>query len=284
MSNVTIRPLQLKEHAFVAELCNNEKLFPYLPDTFMHFWSLALVAAPKAVWAVDVAGQLVGGAGYTMAEAAPELWLIGIVIQPTYRRRGIGAFVYTSLVEALHRHGAQRLLTHVYTNQLDGLRFVAQRGFREIGSSLNYQLSVAAADSSSWNAPDALVAKQGLRFSTLDQFPRHSLAERLLPLWNRTRPDQPQYWPYVPYYAQRLEREMLEPAEVALAHSFVVVAPNNHIVALTLNAFVADKRLCTIYLGVDPDFRRLFVRCRGTKKLRSGRLRYRNQDRANRAL
>ena len=256
MSNIAIRPLQPKEHAFVAELCNNEKLFPYLPDTFMHFWSPALVATPKAVWAVEVAGQLVGSAGYTMAEAAPELWLIGIIVWPAYRRRGIGAVVYSSLVESLRPRGAQRLLAHVYTNQLDGLRFVAQRGFREIGTSLNSQLNVAAADSSSWDDPDAIVANQGLRFGTLDHFPRHGLAERLLPLWNRTRPDQPQYWPYVPYYARRFEREMLEPAEVALPHSFVIVAPDNHIVALALNAYAADNRLCTIYLGVDPDFRR----------------------------
>jgi GNAT superfamily N-acetyltransferase len=255
MSNIAIRPLRPKEYALVAELCNSEKLFPYLPDMFMHFWSPALVDAPKAVWAVELAGQLAGSAGYTMAEAAPGLWLIGIVVWPTYRRRGIGAFVYRSLVESLCRRGAQRLLTSVYTNQLDGLRFVAQRGFREIGSSLNYQLNVAA-DSSSWDDPDAIGASQGLRFDTLDHFPRQGLAARLLPLWNRTRPDQPHYWPYVHYDARRFEREMLEPAEVALPHSFVVVAPDNHIVALALNAYAASNRLCTIYLGVDPDFRR----------------------------
>jgi GNAT superfamily N-acetyltransferase len=251
-----MRPLRPKEYTLVAELCNNEKFFPYLPDTFMHFWSPALVAAPKAVWAVEIADQLVGSAGYTMAEAAPDLWLIGIIVWPAYRRRGIGAFVFCSLVESLRHRGAQRLLASVYTSQLDGLRFVAQRGFREIGSSLNYQLNVGAADSSSWDDPDAIVANQGLRFDTLDHFPRHGLAARLLPLWNRTRPDQPQYWPYVPYDAGRFEREMLEPAEVALPHSFVVVAPDNHIVALALNAYAADRRLCTIYLGVDPDFRR----------------------------
>jgi mycothiol synthase len=256
MSNIAIRPLQPKEHTLVEQLCNNEKLFPYLPDAFMYFWSPALVATPKAVWAIEVAGQLIGSAGYAMAEAAPELWLIGIVIQPAYRRRGIGSFVYCSLVEAARQQGAQRLLANVYTNQLDGLRFVAQRGFREIGSSLNYQLNVAAADSSNWDDPDAIIAEQGLRFDTLDHFPRQGLAERLLPLWNRTRPDQPQYWPYVHYSAQRLEREMLEPAEVSLAHSLVIVAPKHQIVALALNAAVADKRLCTIYLGVDPDFRR----------------------------
>jgi GNAT superfamily N-acetyltransferase len=245
-----------KEYAFAAELCNDEKLFSYLPDAFTHVWSPALVGVPKAIWAVEVAGQLAGSAGYTMAESAPELWLIGIVVRPVYRRRGIGAFVYTSLVESLRRRGAQRLLTSLYTNQLEGLRFVAQRGLREIGSSLNYQLNVASADLGSWQDPDAIVADQGLRFDTLDHFPRRGLAERLLPLWNATRPDQPQYWPYVPYDARRLEREMLEPAEVALSHSFVIVAPDNHIAALALNACTDDNRLYTIYLAVAPDSRR----------------------------
>jgi ribosomal protein S18 acetylase RimI-like enzyme len=94
-----------------------------------------------------------------------------------------------------------------------------------------------------------------MRSSRRTGCPRKGLAARLLPLWNRTRPDQPQYWPYQPYHAQRLEREMLAPPEVALHHSFALVARDGQLVALTLQACVEDGCLHSTYLAVDPALR-----------------------------
>jgi GNAT superfamily N-acetyltransferase len=223
-------------------------------DSFTYIWNPPPDPTPGDIVAVEVAGELVGCAAYRMAEGAPDLWLIGIAILPAYRRRGIGAQVYGHLAADLRRLGARRLLTDVACAQQTGLRFVARQGFAEIGGVITYQLDIAAA-SKSWGDPEQLAAAQGLRLASLERFPRRSLAERLLPLWNRTRPDQPQHWPYVPYYASRLEQEMLEPEAVALPHSFVIVTPSNQIVALALSAKLTDACLATIYLAVDPDFR-----------------------------
>lgn len=244
----------MSEYRQFIELCDQEKLFAYLPDIWTHFWNPAL-ASTSNVLAIEIAGQLIGAAGYGMVETAPE-WLLGIVVQQAYRRQGIGSFVYDSLLQTLRSRGARRVLTSLYSNQLDGRRFAASHGFCEVGSSLHYRLDVAAATLDGWGDPDATVAAQGLRFVTLDRFPRRGLAERLLPLWNATRPDQPQHWAFVPYHAGRFEREMLEPDAVALAHSLGIVTADNRVVALALNAVAADNCLYSSYIGVDPAFRR----------------------------
>jgi ribosomal protein S18 acetylase RimI-like enzyme len=253
---ITIRSLEPREYRRATELRNSEKPFPYLPDAFSHIWDLSLELTPRALWAIEVGGDFAAVAGYALSESDPKLGLIGLIVRPEYRRCGIGAYVYTAMVEKLRARGVQCLLTRIYAKQLAGQRFVAQRGFRAVGSSIICRLDVAAADLTAWDDPAAMLARQGLRFASLDHFPRQHLADRLLPLWNRTRPDQPQAWPYIPYRAQRLEREMLEPAEMALAHSFVVVDADQRFVALTLNAYAPDSGLFTVYSAVDPDFRR----------------------------
>jgi hypothetical protein len=122
----------------------------------------------------------------------PDLWQVGVVVWPEQRRRGFGGTAYRQLVDTLRRRGGKRLLASVPAGDCAGIGFAAQQGFRPSGSVLAMQLQVAAADRSAWADPDALVAARGLRFAALDRFPRQGLAERLLPLWNRSRPDQPQ--------------------------------------------------------------------------------------------
>jgi RimJ/RimL family protein N-acetyltransferase len=241
----------------ISDLCNEYKPFVFLSDAFTPFWQPTPSSWPKDVWAVELEGQLVAGAGYLMAEAAPQLYQVGLVVAPAYQGHGIGSLLCERLCELLRTRGARRLLTRVYAQQHVSQRFLVQHGFRPIGSSRFYQLEVGSAQAHSDVRDDqAWLAQAGLRFATLERFPRQGLAERLLALWNSTRPDQPQCWPFVPYSAQRFEREMLEPPEVALAHSLALVGPANRIVGLALNAWLDAGHLSTIYLGIEPAFRR----------------------------
>ncbi|MFN8459206.1 MAG: GNAT family N-acetyltransferase [Anaerolineae bacterium] len=133
---------------------------------------------------------------------------------------------------------------------------MARCGFKEIGRIIYSQLDVATVDLGIWDDPEALVARQNLRFTSLNHFPQRGLAERLLPIWNRTRPDQPQHWPYVPFSARRLEREILASKAIAWEHSWVIVTAEQRVVGLNLNIHTAANGLFTFFTGVDPDFRR----------------------------
>lgn len=239
----------------VFEAVYAEQTAPYLPDFMMYAWNPPTNAIPGALFALELAGRSVGWAALRMAETDPELWLFDMFVLPEYRRHGIGTQGYVRLVQYLRRRGARRLLAGAGCEQQAGRSFLGRQGFQEIGGMITYQLNLATSARTDWGDPDALLTAQGLRFATLDRFPRHRLAERLLPLWNRTRPDQPQHWPYRPYHARRLEQEMLEPEAVSLPHSFVIVTPGGQLVALALSARLSDTCLASIYLGVDPDFR-----------------------------
>jgi GNAT superfamily N-acetyltransferase len=255
MSSIKLISLKNQDYKYILDTKNNNQLFAYLPNMFSFFLRPALAGVPQTLWGIEYNGLLVGSAGYCMAEGEPELWLVGIMIWPAYRRQGFGTQVYNHLLATLRPKGAHRLLTSVYSNQVAGQRFLQGHGWQPCSSSIHYQLDLATAELHQDENADLLLANQGLRWITLEQLPRRGLAARLLPIWNLTRPDQPQPWPYVPYYAERFEREILEPAELALAHSLAIVGQNNQIVALNLQSYAAADHLYTTYLGVDPDYR-----------------------------
>ena len=261
--SMKIHELRPREYPRVLRLLDREKLFAYLPDAFTPLWTVTPDGVPKALWGIEVAGEWVGAAGYVLVETKRTLAHLAIVIEPAFRHQGTGGQVLDALLDALQKRNVQHVLTMAYDQQAEGRRFLAKNGFRAHGASCHSQLDVAALKTDEWLDPDRLVAEQGLHFSTLNQFPRRGLAERLLPIWNRTRPDQPQEWPYVPYSVRRFEQEMLEADEMALEHSYAILTADGRIVALNLNSTlkepksaVRSSRLLTVYSAVDPDFRR----------------------------
>jgi GNAT superfamily N-acetyltransferase len=250
-----MRSLRPGEYRRVLALGGDDAALAELPAPLRYTWRPPLAGLPGDVLALELAGELVGYAGYAVAEGAPERWSFTLLVLPAFRRRGIGGHALGALGEELRPRGGARLFTLVYANQSENMRFLLQRGFHAIGRSISCQLDLAAAPTS-LDDPEAIVAGQGLRLTPLDRLPRHSLAERLLPLWNSTRPDQPQAWPFVPYSARRLAQEMLEPDAVALPFSYAVLTPQNEAVALALSANVGAGQLGTTYLAVDPGMRR----------------------------
>lgn len=256
----TTAPLHRKEYQQIIKLLDDEKKLAYLPDSFTPLWSIVPDGVPKALWAIKREGELVGAAGYVVAETQRDLASVGLIVAPAYRRQGIGSHVMSKLLDLLDQHGTRRLLTKLYVEQVDGQRFLASRGFHVWGGSIVGQLEVASAQMNTLGDPDEWVNKQGLHFVTLDRLPRRGLAQRLLPIWNRTRPDQPQDWPYPTYAADRFEQEMLEPGEVALHHSYALLTTSQQVVALSLNMQVVvphtASHLFTIYSAVDPELRR----------------------------
>jgi L-amino acid N-acyltransferase YncA len=255
MSQIKIRNLAPKDYGQVADLRRNDKAFPYLQDIFTHIWDSPYLYVPRDMWAVEFGGEMVGCAGYALAETDSHLGLLGLIIKPEYRQQGVGEYVYEALMAKLHAQKVQRVLSMVYDQQKAGLHFMNQRGFREVGRTIVAQLDLAAINDKDWIASEEIIARQNLHFTTLNHFPRFGLVDRLLPIWNRTRPDQPQYWPYNPYNARRLAHEILDSELLVLEYCYVIVTAENQIVAINLNIHDDESRLFTIYTGVDPSFR-----------------------------
>lgn len=240
----------------VTRFRNREKLFPRLPDAFMHLVELAPDDGPREIVLLEWQGRVAGAAGYAGSGGDNEIFFGAVIVDPVFRGRGLGREASDWLLRRVGESGGKRLLTKIYTNQLAGLRFAARQGFREIGGSINAQLNVAMASTTGWPDPATLLASQSLMLTPLDGFSKEELVGRLLPLWNASRPDEPQYWPFIPYGAARFEREVLAPEDVALQHSFAVLTGEGETVAVNVNAHDADNRLFTVYTGVHPGYRR----------------------------
>jgi GNAT superfamily N-acetyltransferase len=255
MTQLKIRTVELKDYRQIDALRQSEKPVPYLTDAFTHIWDLTYDVVPRTVFVVEAEGDLAGIAGYARAETDPDLWFMGLIIKPEYRLKNLGRQSYDMLIDKLHARKARRILTIINSNQATGCQFAVKRGFKELGRTLYCQLDVATAELEAWDNPEELAARQNLRFTALDHFPRQGLAERLLPIWSRTRPDQPQHWPYVPFSARRLEREILGSDAMAWQHSFGLVTDDHHIVGLNLNIQNGQNGLFTFFTGIDPDFR-----------------------------
>jgi GNAT superfamily N-acetyltransferase len=254
-----MRPRPVSAQSDLAQLTllrNSEKLFPRLPNAFMHAVELAPYSVPREVVLLEHGGRVAGAAGYAGAEGEPGLFFMAVIVNPEFRRRGLGREAYSWLLHRVGARGARRLLTKIYAGQSVGLRFAARLGFREIGGSINSQLNVAVASTDGWPDASALVESQSLTLAPLERLPREDLAGRLLPLWNASRPDEPQYWPFLPYDVARLERELLAPVDISLRHSFALLRSDGEVVALNLNAQDAESRLFTVYTGVHPAYRK----------------------------
>lgn len=246
-----IRPLKFHDYEQISRLLANEKQLAVQTDGFTHILSYHSELVPQARWAIFVDEQFAGCAGYVCAANDHDLAFISIVLAPPYRGQGIGSQLYKLLVTDMQTHGVKCLMTEVFAHQKAGIAFVTQQDFSEVGRTTHYQLNIAnspVVDRKRFDMCD-------LRIVALDRFPQRGLGERLLPIWNVTRPDQPQHWPYVPFSVRQFEQEILQSDELALGHSFVIVTKTDQIIALQLNLSLGVDRLFTFYSAVAPNYR-----------------------------
>lgn len=240
---------------------DGEKGFPQMPDIFRQLFSVTSELIPKGLWSLSLGdGDLpVGMAGYQLAETDRDLGLIGVYIKPQFRRQGVGAAVLQVLSDAVLARGGRRLLTKVYQSQREVVHFLERHQFKARGRAHIVCQHLGeprpAAEDELWRPLSRHMAEAGIVVVPLNHFPRRTLAERLLEIWNRTQPDQPRDWPFEPFSARRLERDILEANDLDFAHSFALLTPENRVIGLSLNGIDTERRLWTHYTGIDPDFR-----------------------------
>jgi ribosomal-protein-alanine N-acetyltransferase len=89
----------------------------------------------RYVAAVDARGDLVGYAGIALAQDA-EIMTIGVV--PAWRRRGVGARLLETLLEAARAGRSRRVFLEVRTSDDGARRLYERAGFRPVGVRRGY--------------------------------------------------------------------------------------------------------------------------------------------------
>ena len=132
MNDVTIRPMQLRDAAAVAEL---EKQCFSMP------WSERSVASeldnPLSLWLVaEQAGCLIGYIG--SQTVLDEADMMNLCVAPDARRRGLGRALVGALTSALAQRGVQTLTLEVRASNEAAQALYAQLGFRLVGRRKDY--------------------------------------------------------------------------------------------------------------------------------------------------
>lgn len=252
---IKIRHLQIGDYATLDKLLNAEKQLTVQRDGFTHILSHHSELMPQVRWGVWLDERLVGFAGYVFAETDPELAIISLIIAPVFRRQGLASKIFSQLIAEAEKRGACRFLTDIFQTQTGGLQFALQNQFVAVGSSRTYILDLTTAEMTEEQDAELQAWVQGFRLTSLDHLPEKGLAERLLPIWNETRKDQPQPWPFAPYSRRRFEQEILLLSEIALHYSFVITNAEKEIVALHLSIFAEEKHLFSFYSAVGRAYR-----------------------------
>jgi GNAT superfamily N-acetyltransferase len=159
-----IRPFADTDRAFAADLITAEwphragEAIPlrdgdYLPNV------------PR--WTAADPGSDEPRAYASLWRVAGDRFRMDLVVDPAWRRRGIGSRMLETLVEAAASAGAATLQARTYASDAESLRFLERRGFAETMRMQGMRLDVREIDAERLAAYERRAAAQGFAITTL---------------------------------------------------------------------------------------------------------------------
>jgi GNAT superfamily N-acetyltransferase len=97
----------------------------------------------------------------------PGKYRIDVSVHPDYRRRGIGTALYNHLMERLAEHKPAFLSCSTREDQVEGLRFLAKRGFEQVMRAPISHLDVPGFDPAPFSGVQAKVESLGIKIMPL---------------------------------------------------------------------------------------------------------------------
>jgi GNAT superfamily N-acetyltransferase len=130
---------------------------------------------------VDDNDAVAGYSGFVHEASAPAgHCIVWVIVDPAFRRQGLGASLWQACLAALQEQSATRLEVDVFDNDPVGLGFAQRRGFSLHHQIFRSTLDLAAFDETPYLPGLASLAAQGIRCCALSDFPdtpeiRHKL-------------------------------------------------------------------------------------------------------------
>ncbi len=170
--NITIRPADPeRDYGRVAEIIQTVERQRITAELIKE-WDSETQAGTirRRCVAVDESGTIVAYCGFVhntwMADGA---FILSIVTDPVFRKRGIGAQVYDDALAAVRSLGAKSLAGDVLDSDAESLRFVEKRGFKIWGHTFESvrDLRLNDFDESPFEGVIESLQAQGIRFFSL---------------------------------------------------------------------------------------------------------------------
>jgi GNAT superfamily N-acetyltransferase len=122
--------------------------------------------------AVNENDTVAGYSGFVHEASAPDRhFIVWVVVDPSFRCRGIGATLWDATLDSLQEQGAIRLKADVHDNDPIGLGFAERRGFTIHHHDFRSILDLATFDETPYLPGMAVLKAQGIRFGSLADFP-----------------------------------------------------------------------------------------------------------------
>lgn len=137
----------------------------------------------RATFLVEVDGQAVASGSYAewIWWYEPGRYVLGVEVDPAFRRQGIGTALYDHLMAALAAEEPKGtiFMCKCREDQSESVRFITKRGFAQTGRELCSELDVQTFDPQPFVAVDERMRQQGITILT---YPELTAAD---PLWQR---------------------------------------------------------------------------------------------------
>lgn len=217
---------------------------------------------PIHKWArfvAEQAGQVVGAAIYSQHNDMyhPRKFWLNVYVYPDQQGRGIGAALYHRVLDALDGHAALSVRASAREDMARGVRFLAERGFREDHRVWESWLDVQAFDPTPFAVAEERIQAQSIEIKSFAELAADPARDRkLYDLFVAVVADEPRPEPYTPItLAYFVERMLGDPG--LIPEGYLVAIDNGDYVGLTeLYRSQSSADLHTGLTGVRREHRR----------------------------
>jgi mycothiol synthase len=261
--SVQLRPFRDEDLAAIVAIHNRVRPdWPTDVARSRHFdatWDATRYTRVRLV-AEDAAGRVVGFGqiAHSAWHFHPRHFGLRLEVDADVQRQGIGSALHDHLMDELRAHGAHLVRADAPESLDASVRFLANRGFREVDRTWDSHLDVARFDSGPFAGAEERVVDQGIENTTLAaQGPADPTVQaKLYDLFTGAERDEPSLDPSTPRpFDEFVARELRDPTVIPEAfflardgERFVGVSSLQHLPPLT-------EVIDTGFTGVHPDYR-----------------------------
>lgn len=262
-----VAALQIREFAHtdadytaLADLVNRG--FPEYPETKeeIRHWDENMPSGQvMRRYFAELNGQIVAEGHFHHAQWMfhPHRFYIGLTVEPELSGRGIGGALFAHLMTELVPYKPERLWSGSREDWPRRMRFLQERGFREVMRYWESRLTMATFDPSPFEATAAKAAQHGIRIATYAELadqPGHF--ERLYAAVDEIGHDVPSPDPYTPIPFDEWKTQLVESPNLLPEAYFIALDGDTYVGVSTLWKTPSPNYLGTGLTGVRRAYRR----------------------------
>jgi len=122
-------------------------------------------------WVAIEKGRIIGTSNYSQSIwfAHPQKFRLWIGVQPEHQRRGVGSWLYETILQGLRPFDPIALRAMTTDDRPESIRFLEKRGFREVIRDIRSELKVQAFDPARFTGLEDRFRGEGIEIKTLPE-------------------------------------------------------------------------------------------------------------------